>query len=91
MLSILLDNSFIELPGSNLKIWEKQGLLTTRIIPKQGNTNESQCVASRVSRKFEGKSKNTTSLCLIAPHEIYNGFIELLELNQTFGEKQGLF
>ena len=25
--SILLHNSFIELPGSNLKIWEKQGLI----------------------------------------------------------------
>ena len=27
MFSIWLDNSFIELPESNLKIWEKQGII----------------------------------------------------------------
>ena len=40
MLSILLDNSFIELPESNLKIWKKAGtILTSMSIPQQGKTN----------------------------------------------------
>ena len=39
MFSILLDNSFVELPKSNLMILEKRALLSSRSIPKQGKTN----------------------------------------------------
>ena len=40
MFSILLDNSFIELPGSNLEKLEKARThLASMSIPKQGTTN----------------------------------------------------
>ena len=40
MFPIWLDNSFIELPESNLKIWEKsRNYLTSINTPMQGKTN----------------------------------------------------
>ena len=55
---ILLYNSFIELPGSNLTFGKKQGVFKL-LMARQAERKEhaTYCVASDDLRKFKGKSK----------------------------------